>query len=205
MAARQAVPRNPLRNFQFHVGILHVDPGAAVDTGQLEWVAGVHRVSGLAATVGVTETWSGGNNWHRYASPERVTWDPVTIEQGVALGFELEEWADEVRTFAATGVAGTTRVKRCVVIDMWDPFPVTPGADDQIGPARAQRFLLRNAWISRYQALPRLDALGSEVGLVSAEIVYEGWRRVTAPTDEILPANPSQPLLISVLPEPPTA
>jgi phage tail-like protein len=158
--------RDPLRNFQF---IVKLD-----DLGE---VGGVQRVSGLSASVSPVETWEGGNNRHRYANPDKITWDPVTLEQGIALDDTLEIWAQAVQYFVMTGkiqslpnaVAGATAVKRNVTIELWPP---SLAAGPQL-PER--RYHLYNAWISRYNALPRLDALASEVALVTVELIHEGW------------------------------
>jgi phage tail-like protein len=167
--ATQVRPRDPLRNYQFHIYVESL-VGPAVAVG------GVQRLSGLGGAVGVYEVWEGGNNLHRYANPDRVTWDPVTLEQGLALDDTLEEWALGVRHFAMTGqlMAGKTGkvlVKRDVVIEAVDPvFQAPPGAR-----SRARRFRLHNAWISKFNALPRMDAMAAEAALLLVELVHEGW------------------------------
>ncbi|WP_437942640.1 phage tail protein [Sorangium sp. So ce341] len=168
--------RDPLRNFQFSI---------YVETSEPAWVcvAGVQKVSGLSSTVSPHETWEGGNNLHRYAQPDRVTWDPVTLEQGLALDDTLERWALGVRHFVMTGrplevASGGTKqivkVKRNVVIEMWDTVRFDKSEAGQERP-RVRRYRIHNAWISKYSALPRLDALASEVALATVELVHEGW------------------------------
>src|SRR6185295_7206155 len=182
---------NPLRTYQFRVAVFPLGdtPGA--------YVAGVKSVSGLRIQVSPWETWEGGNNLHRYANPNKVTWEPVTLEQGLALDGTFERWAQAVLDFAA-GRAPTTQepVKRQVMIDVWDEnmYPAGPPAPAQspapapstslatnptidTGPpvARVRRYYLANAWISKYQALTKVDSLTSEVGLLSVELVHEGW------------------------------
>ncbi len=165
--------RDPLRNYQFTISLQ--TNGAQVTVG------GVSKVSGLNAVVSPLEVWEGGNNLHRYANPDKVTWDPVTLEQGIALDDTLEVWALAVQSFVMTGrvqagpyaAGGGTAVKRNVTIELWPPSNVAGPPASQPGPAR--RYHLYNAWISRYNALPRLDALASEVALVSVELIHEGW------------------------------
>ncbi len=162
-----AVRRDPLRNYQFVVSI-------QTASGPATKVGGVQRVSGLTATVTSFEVWEGGNNLHRYANPDRVTWDPVTLEQGIALDDTLERWAGAVRDFTMAGVVGAGEpVKRRVIIELWPPSNVLGPPYTEDAPAR--RYTLHNAWISKYNALPKLDALASEVALVSVELVHEGW------------------------------
>jgi phage tail-like protein len=176
MAAVVVVRRNPLRTYQFRVAVYKIGdkPG--------DYVAGVKGVSGLRVQVGAWETWEGGNNLHRYANPNKVTWDPVTLEQGLALDETFERWAVAVLDYATSGkVTKEQPVKREVVIDVWDenlhggaPTDLPTGALDQFGP-RFRRYRLKNAWISKYQPLAKLDSLTSEVALLSVELMHEGW------------------------------
>jgi phage tail-like protein len=149
---------DPLRTYRFRVSI----GGRAV--------AGVQKVSGLTVAVGVRETWEGGNALHRYANPDRATWEPITLHQGLALGDTLERWATAVVDYLRTGRSVRGAVKRDVVIDVledrWPP---------KEGPA-PRSYLVRNAWISKYEAVPALDAMANEVALISLELTHEGWK-----------------------------
>jgi phage tail-like protein len=194
--------RNPLRNYQFRVGV--ITTGQAPTT---TYVAGVKGVSGLRMQVNPWETWEGGNNLHRYANPNKVVWEPVTLEQGLALDDTFERWAQAVVDYSI-GLPATAKepIKRQVYIDLWDDFlypsgPPTPApprgasapgqppngrepisANPQVpierttalGP-RFRRYHLQNAWISKYAPLPKLDSMTSEVALLSVELVHEGW------------------------------
>ena len=137
----------------------------------------MQRVSGLTFSVSAFDVWEGGNNLHRYANPDKVTWDPITLEQGIALDDVLETWAEGVRYFAMTGKLYTPKgesapipVKRDVTIELWDPVD---RADSTAKVAR--RYLVKNAWISKYTAMPKLDALATETALLLVELVHEGW------------------------------
>ncbi len=178
----QAVRYNPLRNYQFRI---HLRGPQIRRSGP--YVAGVQRVSGLSVSIEASEIWEGGNNLHRYANPNRANWDPITLEQGVALDGTLEEWATAVLDFLRTGRAPSQQLKRNLFIDVWDPdlhghggSPV--GTDVAGGGAdytRFRRYEVFNAWPSKLQAMPQLDAMGNEVALLSLELMHEGWRIVT--------------------------
>lgn len=162
--------RDPLKNYQFRVSF---------QSGGSSYIAGVKRVSGLNVTIAAHEIWSGGNNLHRFANPDKVNWDPVTLEQGLALNDELERWALAGLQFALTGSAPATALKRNLYVDVWDPHWYQAdgrGSDGNQGNEPVRRFVLLNAWISRFQALPQFDAMSSEVALLSVELVHEGWR-----------------------------
>lgn len=155
--------RDPLRNYQFTVSV----QGFA---GSRKEVAGVQRVSGLTCSVTASEVWEGGNNLHRYANPDKVNWDPLTLEQGIALDDTLETWAKSVRDFAMAGtVSPFSPVKRNVIVELRDLLDPTGGT------AFVRRYRVYNAWIGKYVALPKLDALASEVALISVELLHEGW------------------------------
>jgi phage tail-like protein len=170
--------RDPLRNFQFQVLIDGLN-GLATPVG------GVQRVSGLSHAVTAYEVWEGGNNLHRYANPDKVTWDPISLEQGLALDDTLEQWASAVRHFAMTGqlltppgAASPLRLKRNVVIEARDPVFATTAshmATPKDATPLGRRYRVFNAWISKYTALPRLDATAAEVALLTVELTHEGW------------------------------
>lgn len=179
---------NPLRTYQFRVALLPppADPDfarPALGVGQeptpflpeapQDYVAGVKRVSGLNLTIAANEIREGGNALHRYANPDRATWDPITLEQGLALDKTLEEWAMAAVEFLRTGSGGEFgSVKRNLFIDVWDPR-----VHKEV-PVR--RYLVFNAWVSRFQAIPQLDAMASEVALLTVELTHEGWRQERA-------------------------
>jgi phage tail-like protein len=192
--AASATPYNPLLTYQFRLQLLDLpadpspeqlgrstlgaDPAPPSTSppdvgGATAYVAGVRRVSGLTLTVAASETWEGGNSLHRYANPHRAVWDPITLEQGIALDTQLQSWAEAGIAFLRTGTVKEP-VKRNVLLDVWDP-----GITSADRP-RA-RYLIFNAWVSKYQALPRLDAMADEVALLSVELTHHGWRRDPPP------------------------
>lgn len=181
--------RDPLRSYSFV--LWSIDPG-----GQATMLAGVQKVSGLTASVGTYETWEGGNNLHRYANPDRVTWDTLTLEQGLALDDTLEKWAQAVLEWSRTGLPPKERLKRYLRIDVDEPTVarrgvVTPSAAPETVTKGKRQYLVKNAWISKFAALPRLDALSNEVALLSVEIVHEGWQLLRP--GESLPTSASTP------------
>ena len=190
------MPRNPLRTYQFRIAVL---PIGMTISSSIAYAAGVRTVSGLRAQISASETWEGGNNLHRYANPNKVTWEPITLEQGLALDETFETWAIAVLDFCKVGMATQGPVKRQVIIDVWDENGFPAGPPTQAGPpaldpmpagisplprtdgVRSRRYLIHNAWISKYQAIPKLDSMTSEVGLLSVELMHEGWVVQAAP------------------------
>ena len=204
MVAPIVQARNPLRNYQFRIAVI----SSGTITATASYVAGVKSVSGLRVQINPWETWEGGNNLHRYANPNKVIWEPVMLEQGLALDDTFERWAQAAIDYSI-GKRPTESVKRQVYIDVWDenqyssgpptltppaaaPKPGTPpngrtpigsnldtGIRSALQGARFRRYHLQNAWISKYAPLPKLDSMTSEVALLSVELVHEGWFKET--------------------------
>lgn len=194
-----ATPSDPLLTYQFRLLLLDQPADASPDqlaatrstggTGAgsagtpdiggaaTGYVAGVRRVSGLTLTVAATETWEGGNSLHRYANPHRAVWEPILLEQGIALDTTLQQWAEAGIQFLRNGrVDQAQPVKRNVLLDVWD------AGFTNAGSTRPRlRYVIFNAWVSKYQAIPRLDAMADEVALLSVELTHHGWRRDPPP------------------------
>ena len=199
------VPHDPLRNYAFRVILLQdvadssgADKSGKSPGGEVE-VAGVQKVLGLTTSIAVLENWSGGNLRHSYKSPDRASWDAITLEQGLALNNTLEIWAKAALDYVTTGAIPTVPVKRNLFIDVYDPelHPKgtnttrpeglnTPNPNPPMtlaqGASRAKRFAVYNACVSKYVAMPAFDAMGGEVALLSVEITHEGFREVAVPT-----------------------
>jgi phage tail-like protein len=173
--------RDPLRAFSFRIAFLETPPSAPDDLTKgmnppTKYVAGVRSVSGLSWNLSSYETWSGGNNMHPFLTPNRVTWAPVTLEQGLAIDASLEVWAEAGRALA-TGER-SDKARRTLQLDVWDPV-YSGGLLVEGELAHTYSYLIYNAWVSKYTALPKLDASISEVALATIEITHEGWRRTT--------------------------
>ncbi|MEQ1955819.1 phage tail protein [Mesorhizobium sp. CN2-181] len=178
-----ARPHDPLRNFQFRLKLLPTSAGAADAGPASDYIAGVKSVSGLSVAISATEVWSGGNNRHRYAQPDKCSWEAITLQQGLARDTTLSTWAEAAVSYATIGAPPPgVPVKRNVVLDVWDPYKTEPpeGGTDagpgEVLPAQPLfRFVIHNAWISRFEAMPGLDAMANEIALMSVELTHEGW------------------------------
>ncbi|CDO24327.1 T4-like virus tail tube protein gp19 [Mycolicibacterium mageritense DSM 44476 = CIP 104973] len=191
-----ATPYNPLLTYQFRIQLLDPpgDPtpeqleatrttlpgtnagrvGAAdIGAAPMGFVAGVRRVSGLTLTAAASETWEGGNSLHRYANPHRAVWEPILLEQGISTDTSLQDWAEAGVRFLRTGTVDPAQpVKRNVLLGVFT------NAGDLVPRLR---YVIFNAWVSKYQAIPRLDAMADEVALLSVELTHHGWRRDPPP------------------------
>jgi hypothetical protein len=80
-----------------------------------------------------------------------------------------------------------------MILDVWDPFATAPpqgtgGETPEGAPAYPMlRYLIHNAWISHYQAIPSLDSRANEVALLSVEVTHEGWQAVGVSPNATVP------------------
>ena len=83
--------------------------------------------------------------------------------------------------------APAEQLKRNLFIDVWDPdlhgrggsaAPAGAAAADT-GYTRFRRCEVFNAWPSRLEAIPKLDAMANEIALLKLELMHEGWRIIT--------------------------
>jgi hypothetical protein len=49
------------------------------------------------------------------------------------------------------------------------------GGSSSTALVRLRRYIVENAWVSKFQAMPRLDSMSNEVGLINVEVTHEGW------------------------------
>lgn len=181
-------PYNPLRTFQFRVKFMTPRTPASGSSSSTTptadpaaYVAGVRAVSGLTWSISSYETWSGGNNMHPYVTPNRTSWEPITLEHGIARDNTLELWAEAARAMAETPSSVVHNARRQLQIDVWDHAVLSGNPQNADKDKFLYSYLVHNAWVSKYVALPRLDAMTSEIALASVEITHEGWRREPPP------------------------
>lgn len=143
-------------------------------------VAGVSAVSALTRTTEVVAHRAGGapNVVHR--SPGRTRFEPITLERGITHDVAFEEWANLVHV--PGGPLGEEVALRAyrkeVVLQLMNEA-------GQVVLA----YFLHGAWVSKFTAVPDLDANGAAVvAIESIELQVESWERDTAVTE---PSEPS--------------
>lgn len=155
---------DPYRNFKFRVRI-----------GK-DYVAGLSKCSALKKTVESTDWREAGDPSHSRKLPGKVSYEPITLEQGVTHDNTFEEWANLVNNFegdAAMSLKGFR--KDTVTIEVYN-----------LQGQKAMAYNVFRCWISEYQALPELDAAGNAVMIRTIKLENEGWERdatVTEPTE----------------------
>lgn len=156
----RASSHDPYRTFKFRVRLNNTT------------VAGVTKVSALGRTVTSTELREGGDLLAPYQQPAKVDYDEVTLEWGLSLDETFEEWANAVTEYQ--GDPTVSNFKRTVYIDVYDLAGNVTGTG-----APVITYKLHRCWVSKYTALPVLDAGTSGIGIQTLALRHEGWERVS--------------------------
>lgn len=153
--------QDPYRTFKFRVRF------------DQNTVAGVSKVSALSRTVTPNEVKEGGNLLSPLQNPGAVRYDDVVLERGLTVDTVFEDWANAVLKLHNDPSSGKG-FRRTVYIDVFD-LKGNP-SDRETQPVASYK--LNRAWVSKYTALPELDAASGGVGIQSITLRHEGWERL---------------------------
>ena len=155
---------DPYRTFKFKVRFGDT-PGTAV--------AGVMKVSALSRTVAANELKQGGDLTGPLQNPGAVHYDDVVLERGLSADAIFESWANAVVQLLSDP-SSVSNFKRTVYIDVYD-LAGNPGDTTSLP---ITTYKLNRAWVTKYTALPELDAGAGNFGIQSLTLRHEGWERV---------------------------
>ncbi len=158
---------DPYKNFKFRV------------MWDGRYVAGVSKVGALKRSTEVVEHREGGDPSTARKSPGRTKYEAILLERGVTHDTEFERWANKVWNFGS-GLGAEVSLKdfrKDIQIEFYN----------EAGQL-AITYNVYRCWVSRYQALPELDANADAVAIQSLELQNEGWERDYAVTE---PSEPS--------------
>ncbi len=153
---------DPYRTYKFRVRL----DGAIV--------AGLTKVSSLGRTVQGNEVKEAGDLFGPRYMPGALSFDEVTMDQGWSADDRFERWANEVLQLLSDP-ASARQFKRTVFIDVFD-LQATPAS--LTGGSALTSYKLHRAWVSKYVALPELDAAMGGIGIRSISLRHEGWERI---------------------------
>jgi len=154
----------PYRTFKFHVFLDSPEP-----------VAGVTKVGGLKKTQEVITHRDGADQSHSINMPGQTKYEAITLEAGLTHDLTFEEWANLVNNYSADGDMSLAGYRKdvTIVLNNLQGIPV-------------MKYLVHEAWVSEYQALPELDASANSVGIQTLTLQHNGWERlldVSEPTE----------------------
>jgi len=147
----------PYRNFKFRVYF----------EGKSEAVALVSKMSALKRTTEVVEWREGGVSNTVKKLCGKTKYEPITLEQGMSLDTDFEDWADLVNKWGGTDLAKKDnefrKELRVEVLDL----------DGEV----VLKYKMHKCWVSEYTALPDLDANANAVAIKTLKIENEGWEK----------------------------
>lgn len=132
------------------------------------YIAGISRVSALTRSTEVIEHREGGDPNTSRKSPGKTEFAPITLERGISHDPEFERWANKTWNLGA-GAGAEASLKdfrKDIVIELYNEA-------GQLAIA----YKVFRCWVSRFQALPELDAGGNAVAIQSITLQNEGWER----------------------------
>ena len=140
-------------------------------------VAGIDEVSPLTRRTEVVFHRDGGDPSTSHKSPGRTEYDPITLSRGVTHDLAFELWAHKVWNLGG-GLGkevSLTDFRRTITLNLMNEA-------GQVVIA----YNIYRCWVSKYQALPQLDANSATVAIQSITLENEGWERdanVTEPQE----------------------
>jgi len=135
--------------------------------GKSEPVALVSKMTALKRTTEVVEWREGGESNTVRKLAGKTKYEPITLEQGMSLDSDFEEWADRVNKWGGTDLAQKDnefrKELRVEVLDL----------DGEV----VLKYKMHKCWVSEYTAVPDLDANGNAVAIKTLKIENEGWEK----------------------------
>jgi phage tail-like protein len=149
---------DPFRNFNFKILLDGIE------------VAACKKMSKLSAGVEVVK-FRAGNALSAVSEmlPGRVTYDPITMENGLTNDKAFHGWAEALirNEFVPGDRQKEPLFRKTVQIKVLD-------LDNR---SEVRIYTLFNAWVSKYTAMSDLVGDANDVIIESIEIQYEGWKR----------------------------
>jgi phage tail-like protein len=144
------------------------------------YVAGISKVSGLSRTTQVVMHRSGGDPSTPRLSPGQSEFSAITLERGVTHDVNFEQWANKVWDYTnstkgddnSNQLVSLKDFRKDIIIEVYN----------EAGQKVLAYFVYR-CWVSEYQAMPELDAMGSAVAIQHMKLENEGWERDTSVTE----------------------
>jgi phage tail-like protein len=155
-------------------------------------VAYVSKISALSVSTQVVSWREGGAPQGVRRIPGQTEYGPITLERGVTLDVNFEEWANKIWYYPNTGALGSEvslkDFRKDIQIELMN----------QAGQVQLVYYIF-SCWPSEYIALPELDSSSNAVAIQTLTLQNEGWTRDDSVTPAALPSfyNPSSPLIAS--------
>jgi phage tail-like protein len=153
---------DPYRNFKFRI------------KWDGEYVAGLSKCSALKKTTEVVDWREGGDPTHGRKLPGKTSYEPITMDKGMAHDEKFEAWANLVNNFEGDAAMSLANYRKEIVIDVYN-----------LQGNVVLSYIVHRCWVSEYTAVPDLDAGGNAVAIQTIKLENEGWERDGAVTEPV--------------------
>ena len=154
MAAR-ASQFDPYRKFKFKIKI----------GGQV--VAGLTKCSALTVSVESKEFRAGDMDSFKQKMPGMVSFEPITLEQGVTKDKTFEAWATAMSNYLGNKGSDSQKTpndfRKEIDIEIFN-----------LNNERVKAYRVYQCWVSKYVAIPDLDANSADVMIQTVTLENEG-------------------------------
>lgn len=146
---------DPYRKFKFRIKINNT------------LVAGLTKCSALTVSVESKEFRSGEMDSFKHKLPGMVSFEPITLEQGVTKDKTFEAWATAMANYLGKKGADSEKTpndfRKDLDIEIYN-----------LNNERVKAYRIFNCWTSKYTAVPDLDANSGEVMIQTLVLENEG-------------------------------
>jgi len=151
----RALKTDPYKNFFFKVSF---------DASGSNPVAGINKVSGISKKTDSITYRQGGDPLTGSLTPGLTTYDPITLEQGVTQSAEFNAWANLTAPNNPKLKGYDPNPRKDITIDLYNEEG-----------SKVMSYTINNCWVSKYQALPDLDAGANAIAIQTITLQHEGW------------------------------
>lgn len=146
---------DPFRKFKFRIKVNNVP------------VAGLTKCSALTVNVESKEFRSGDMDSFKHKLPGMVSFEPITLEQGVTNDKTFEAWATTMSNYMGNKGADSQKTpnnfRKDIDIEIFN-----------LNNEKVKAYRVYNCWVSKYTAVPDLDANSADVMIQTIVLENEG-------------------------------
>lgn len=146
---------DPFRKFKFRIKIAN------------QVVAGLTKCSALTVSVESKEFRSGEMDSFKHKLPGMVSFEAITLEQGVTSDKTFEKWATAMANYLGNKGADSQKTpddfRKEIDIEVYN-----------LNNERVKAYRIYQCWVSKYTAIPDLDANSADVMIQTLVLENEG-------------------------------
>ncbi len=135
-------------------------------------VAGFSEVSALRPIAEIVEYRAGGEPTTLRKSQGTTKFEAIMLERGVTHDPEFVDWANMVNSTKPGREVSPHNFRKDIVIEVYN----------EAGQV-ALTYKVYRCWVSKFQAVPDLDADANAVAIETIKLENEGWKRDVDVTD----------------------